>query len=160
MLAKMARPCSTADDGGEVVVGQDHVGRFLGHVRTGDPHGHADVGRAQRGGVVHPVAGHGHDGALGLQSVHYPQLVLGGHPGVDGDVRHRPTEPVVVQRLQFGAVERAGARLHDAEVGGDAGRGDGVSPVIMITRTPAPWASAMASRARAGGGSMIPATPM
>ncbi len=55
-----------ADDGGEVVVGQHHVGGFLGDLGAGDAHGHADVGGAQRGGVVDAVAGHGHDVAVGL----------------------------------------------------------------------------------------------
>ena len=35
----------------------------------------------------------------------------------------------------------------------------GWSPVIMMTRTPAAWASAMAVPASGRGGSMIPATP-
>ena len=49
-----------ADDGGEVVVGDDHVGRLLGDLGPLDAHGDADVGLLQGRGVVHPVAGHGH----------------------------------------------------------------------------------------------------
>ena len=52
------------DDRGEVVVGEDHLGRVLGDLGAGDAHGHADVGPGQRGGVVHAVAGHGDDVAL------------------------------------------------------------------------------------------------
>ena len=53
MLSKMPRPfLDGGDDGGEIVVGQDHVRRALGHVGAGDPHGAADVrrleGRARR----------------------------------------------------------------------------------------------------------------
>ena len=40
-------------------------------------HGHADVGAAQRGGVVDAVAGHRDDVALGAQRVGDPQLGLG-----------------------------------------------------------------------------------
>src|SRR4029450_10175293 len=47
------------DDGGEVVVGQDHDRGFLGDLGAGDAHGHADVGRLEGGGVIHPVPGHG-----------------------------------------------------------------------------------------------------
>jgi hypothetical protein len=64
-------------DGGEVVVGQDHLGRFFGDVGAGDAHGDADVGRLERGGVVHAVAGHGHDVAVGLEGVDDAELVLG-----------------------------------------------------------------------------------
>ena len=54
------------DDGGEVVVGQDHHRGFLGHLGAGDAHRDADVGPLERGGVVDPVAGHRHhlSGAL------------------------------------------------------------------------------------------------
>ncbi|KAK2491851.1 hypothetical protein MC885_006632, partial [Smutsia gigantea] len=51
----------------ETVLGQDHedhVGGLLGDVRAGDAHGNADVSLLQRRGVVHAVAGHGHDGSL------------------------------------------------------------------------------------------------
>ena len=44
------------DDGCEVVVGEHHVGRLLGHVGPGDAHGHADVGGLERRRVVDPVA--------------------------------------------------------------------------------------------------------
>ena len=33
------------DDGGEVIVGQDHGGSVLGHLSASDPHSHADVRR-------------------------------------------------------------------------------------------------------------------
>jgi hypothetical protein len=51
--------CHGSDDGGEVVVGEHHRRRFPGHVGARAPHGDADVGSAQRGGVVDAVAGHG-----------------------------------------------------------------------------------------------------
>ena len=49
MLAKIAAALAHGgDDRGEVVVGEDHVGRLLRHVGAGDAHGDADVGRLQR----------------------------------------------------------------------------------------------------------------
>ena len=50
-----------ADDGGEVVVGQNEVGGFLGDVGAALAHRAADVGGLERGCVVHAVAGHRHD---------------------------------------------------------------------------------------------------
>ncbi len=49
------------DDGGEVVVGDDHVGGLARDVRAVLAHRDADVGLAERGGVVHAVARHRHD---------------------------------------------------------------------------------------------------
>src|SRR5271165_3300648 len=51
----------SADDRGKVVVGQHHVGGFLGHIGAGDAHGDADIGRPHRWRVVDAVASHGHD---------------------------------------------------------------------------------------------------
>ena len=52
------------DDGGEVVVQQDHVGRLLGDVRAGDPHGNADVRLLQGWGVVDSISCYRDDGSL------------------------------------------------------------------------------------------------
>ena len=82
------------DDGGEVVVGEDHAGGVLGHLGAGDAHGHADVGLLQGGGVVDPVAGHGHQGAPLLPGPDDADLMLRGYPGVDGDLGdERPAVP-------------------------------------------------------------------
>ena len=65
------------DDAGEIVVGEDHVRRLLGHVRAGDAHGDADVRPLQGRRVVDAVAGHRHDVAARLQGIDDPRLVLG-----------------------------------------------------------------------------------
>ena len=49
------------EDGAEIVVHEDHVGRFLRHIGAALAHGHADVSHLQRGRVVDPVANHGDD---------------------------------------------------------------------------------------------------
>ena len=85
-------PASLADRGddrGEVVVGEDHVRRLLGHVGAGDAHRDADVGRLQRRRVVHAVARHRDDLAVRLQRVDDPQLVLRRDARVDRDLPHR-----------------------------------------------------------------------
>ena len=45
-----------ADDGGEVVVGDDDLGRAPGHLGAGDAHRHAHLGARQRGRIVDAVA--------------------------------------------------------------------------------------------------------
>ena len=95
----MPRPSlDRADDGGEVVVGEDHRRGFLGDLGAGDAHGHADVGLAQGRGVVDAVAGHGHDVAAALQRAHDADLVLGGDPGAHPDVVEPAGELGVVGR--------------------------------------------------------------
>ena len=52
-------------------------------------HGEAEVGLGERGGVVDPVADHGHDPTLVLQAADDGDLVLGQHLGdhvVDADL--------------------------------------------------------------------------
>ena len=60
------------DDGGVVVVAEDHLPGFLGHLGAGDAHRDPDVGGFQGGGVVDAVAGHGDDLPAGLQRVDDP----------------------------------------------------------------------------------------
>jgi hypothetical protein len=116
-----------ADDGGEVVVGDHHVGGLLGDLRPLDPHRDADVGRLEGGGVVDPVAGHRHDPAAALQALHDPQLVLGGDPGEDGRGPGHALPFLGRARLQVAGVDRAqglAARIPvDPELAGDLGRG-------------------------------------
>ena len=54
----------SGDDGGKVVIKQDHVSGLLGHVRARDSHGNTDVGLLQGGGVVHTITCHSYDGTL------------------------------------------------------------------------------------------------
>mmetsp|Transcript_16292 Transcript_16292/g.43674 ORF Transcript_16292/g.43674 Transcript_16292/m.43674 type:complete len:459 (+) Transcript_16292:1121-2497(+) len=66
----------TADNGSKVVVEDDHVGRLLGHIRSGNSHGHTDVPLLEGGRVVHTVAGDGHDLVETLAVLHDDQLLL------------------------------------------------------------------------------------
>ncbi len=93
-------------DGGEVVVGEDHVGRFFGHLGAGDAHGHSDVRLPQGGSVVDPIARHGHDVAPALQRVHQAQLLLGGDAGEHGGLFGRVDEIGVADGGQLRTVER------------------------------------------------------
>ena len=148
------------DDRGEVVVGEDHVRRLLRHVGAGDAHRDADVGRLQRRGVVHAVAGHGHDVAVGLEGVDDAQLVLGRHPGVDGDVARPRRAAPSSSSASISAPVSAGApgsTMPRSPAMRAAVRG--WSPVIMMIRTPAARASAIAVRASGRGGSMMPTIP-
>ena len=111
------------DDGGEVVVGEDHLGGVLGDLGAGDPHRHADVRSGERRRIVHAVARHGDDVPLLLEDADQPHLVLGRHSGDDADAVDLGFELVVGKGGELGAGERAS---FDAELAGDRGGGRGV----------------------------------
>ena len=147
-------------DGGEVVVGEHHRRRFLGHLGAGQAHGDADVGLLQRRRVVDAVAGHRHHLAIGLQRLDQPQLLFRFDAGEDVDLP---------------APRRAGPRRRGSPVRGRSGRGrpssailncramaravSAWSPVIIFTRMPAAWQASTAPMARGRGGSIMPTRP-
>ena len=79
--------------------------------------------RSQRGGVVHAVAGHGHDVAVGLQRLDDPDLVLGRHPGAHADVVDLRGQLLVGHALELVTGDDPAV---DAELGGDGAGGGGV----------------------------------
>ena len=64
----------------DVVFDQDHIARFLGHVRSGAD-SHANLGLGQGGRIVHAVAHHGYFLAGGLQLFDFLGLILRQHLG-------------------------------------------------------------------------------
>ncbi len=64
--------------GAQVAADQGQVGGLDGGVGAG-AHGQAQVGLGERGGVVDPVADHGHDAARGLEPLDGGQLAAGQH---------------------------------------------------------------------------------
>ena len=64
------------DNGREVIISEDHLGRALGHRGTGT-HSQPNVSRLQSGGIVHTVSGHGNDFVLSFQAPHQLLLVDG-----------------------------------------------------------------------------------
>src|SRR5690606_33659507 len=107
-----------ANDGGEVVVGENHVRRFLGDLGASDAHGDSDVGRLQRWRVVDAIACHRHDFAVGLKCVDDPQLVCRRDSGVDRALPYRLLKLLVVHPVQLGTGDCDGI-MRDAEFLGD-----------------------------------------
>ena len=111
------------DDRGEVVVGEDHLGRVLRHLGAGDPHGDADVGAGESRCVVHTVAGHRDDVALTLQEADQAHLVFGSDTRDHTDAVELREQLIVGHRRELGTGERAAL---DAELARDRGGGRGV----------------------------------
>ena len=113
-------------DRGEVVVGQNHAGRFLGDLGALDPHGDADVGLLQSGSIVYAVARHRHDLLVGLDCLHQAELVLGARAREHVDIAYLLLQRRLVHVLDLGAGDRR-LSVADAEHLGDRRGGD---PVI------------------------------
>ena len=102
-------------DRGEVVVGQQHVGRFSGHLRAPLAHGDADVGLFEGRGVVDAIAGHGHHSSIGLEGLNQGQLLSGCHPGkhvvaadaVDQLTRAEPGQAAAIDGPQAACLAQA-----------------------------------------------------
>ena len=90
-----------ADDGGEVVVGDHHVGSFLRDFGALDAHGDADVGFLQGRGVVHPIAGHRDHLSVQLQRLDDLQFVLRRDTGEHGRVGNNRLPPCCIQAAQL-----------------------------------------------------------
>ena len=117
------------DDGGKIVVGDDHVGGVFGDVRPRDAHGDADIRAADTGRVVDAVARHGDDFARRLQPLHDQALV----PRRDAREHARAADA----RVQFPFRKRVQlrARQHLPFGSGDAQAGsDGKRRLAVVAR--------------------------
>jgi hypothetical protein len=110
------------DDGGEVIVGEDHVGRLFGDIGPRHPHGDADVGGLHGLRVVDAVSGHGDNLIASLPGVYHLKLVLRGDAGIDGDGRHVSGQLVVIELVEFSAGNHAVVFRSDADLTGDGQR--------------------------------------
>ena len=95
-----------ADDRGEVVVGDHHVGRFLRDLGPLDAHGDANVGLLERRGVVDAVSRHRDHVSVLLERVDDLQLVLGRDASEDRCFGHGPLPAHIVQAVQLAAMHR------------------------------------------------------
>ena len=105
------------------VVGEEHdVGDVAGDVGAAHAHGHADVGGAQRGRVVDPVAGHGDHLAVALQGPDDMVLVSRRHAGEHVHVAHEFLQPVGAHLADARAVEDVQRSPAQVELAIDRGR--------------------------------------
>merc|ERR1740138_1151605 len=57
----------SSDNGGKVIVSEDHLGGLTGDIGTLLAHGNTHIGGLEGGGIVDTIAGHGGDLSLGLE---------------------------------------------------------------------------------------------
>ena len=86
-----------------VVIGQYHVGGFLGHVGAGDAHGHADIGTLDGRSVVNTITGHGDNLAIGLESIHDAHFMFGRDTGENVHLLDLVFQEVVAYAVQVSA---------------------------------------------------------
>ena len=111
-------------DGGKVVIGENEVGRPLGHIGAGAPHSAADVRRLQGRGVVHPVPCHSHHTAPLLPGFHNAHFVLRRYPGEYRKAVDVLLQGLLRQEFQLRPGHRQVARAIDVQLPGHRqGRG-------------------------------------
>ncbi len=116
------------DQAGQVGVGEHQVRRAARGGRLGAaraPDAHADVGEPDRGGVVHPVAGHRQRRPGLAQRGDQRHLLLRGQPGEHRGLPHH-AHPLRVRRPQELRPGHDAVRVRDPGLGGDRRRGLGV----------------------------------
>ena len=95
-------------DGCEIIIEQHHFRCFPCRFGAGDAHGRAHIGLLERWCVVHPVAGHGDDGAARLKGANDAELMFGAGARENADSVHRLRQFGIVHPLDVGAGHRLG----------------------------------------------------
>ena len=113
------------DDGMEIIIQQNQVGGFPGHFAAALAHGDADIRPLQSRRVIDAVTGHGHDGAVFLQSADDTHLMFRDDPGKNRRGTHRRLQSFIVQGIQFRSGQDLTAAFHP-DLPGDSCRGDTV----------------------------------
>ena len=116
------------DDGGKVVVGQNHVGHVFGNVGTGDPHTHADVRILDGGCVVDTVTGHCGNHALLPPCIDNTGLVFGLYSGIYGILFYSGIKFFIRDLVQFRTGDGGGSIGQDAQLHGNGNGGILVVP--------------------------------
>src|SRR4029434_5939091 len=86
-------------------------------------HGDPDGRLLERRRIVHTVAGHGDDHAVGLPGAYDAELVLGRDARVHGHAGHPPRQLVLGRPLELRTDHDLLARLQDAQLPRDGARG-------------------------------------
>ena len=117
------------DDGGKIVVRDDHIGGALGDVGARNAHRDADIRLADAGRVVDSVARHGDDVARLLELPDDHALVLGTDAREHASRGNAGGKLRLAHPVQLRARDDLPFALRDTEAGGD-----GVRRIAMVAR--------------------------
>ena len=125
-LSKIRRPSRTAlNDGREIIIQQNKVRGFAGNIGSPLAHGNANMRGFQRRGVVHSVASHRDDLAVGLQGIDQLKLLLGHSAGKDAGPRDAVAERPFIHRRDF-RTRDGSSDAFESDLARDAHRGAGI----------------------------------
>mmetsp|Transcript_20653 Transcript_20653/g.58795 ORF Transcript_20653/g.58795 Transcript_20653/m.58795 type:complete len:668 (-) Transcript_20653:1876-3879(-) len=117
------------NDGGEVIISEDHLGGFTGDVGSFLAHGHTHVGSLEGRGIVDTVSGHAAHFSLGLEGLDDADLVLRGGTGEDVVLLDGDLDLFVAHGVEFWSGDCAAMLFVDeSEVGSD-----GEGGVFVVT---------------------------
>jgi len=86
-------------DTGEVIIGNDHVSRFLRDVRARFSHGYPDMGSLEGRRIIDSVTRHRHDISVLLQLLYDPEFVFRSDAGIDRYGFHAPKQVFVAHSM-------------------------------------------------------------
>ena len=89
------------NDGGEVVIRQNHIRRPLGNIGSRDPHRAADIRFFESGSIVDAVPRHGNHIPARLPRTHDAHLVFRRDTGVNGDVLNAQLQRLLIHAVQI-----------------------------------------------------------
>ena len=114
------------DNGGEIVVRQNHCRSVLGNLCTGDAHCHAYISLFQCRCIVDTVTGHGNDIATLLPCTDNANLMLRCHTGINRFVCHKVHQLLVGVSVQCRTLYSFFRLFQNADLLGDRRSGDNV----------------------------------
>ena len=103
-------------DGGEVVVGEHHVGCLFGDISASDAHGHTYVRSLKCRSVIHSVTCHGYYVPLPSQCLHNAHLVLWRDPGIDVGSTYRSYEFLIAELVNVRSTQHRVAVLDKVDL--------------------------------------------
>ena len=117
----------SGNDGGKIVIGQNHVGHIFGYVGAGNPHANADVGVFDGRGVIDAVSGHGGNLAFFAPGVDDSRLVLRLHSRIYGVFFYGRIKVCIADRIKLRARDRFIRALNDPQL-----RGNGHGRILVV----------------------------
>ena len=92
-------------DRGEIIIEEYDRGGFARHIRSAPAHRNADMGGLERRRIIHAIARHCNNLAIGFQSFNDAQLLLRHDAREDRDLAHALAQSGIIHRIKISAAQ-------------------------------------------------------